>query len=465
MNAKVATIHQKHSVQKDLSVGLLTPFKATKLEWQAYDFYLNRAASNLAGQMDRDFWYELVLQASQHEPSVRHAIFAIGCLTRHASDYGPYQDTGMSSQYMTSAIKHYNKAISYLRDYVPLSSDDQIPLISCTLFICMESMIGNAEAAMFLILNGISMMLAREALCYDSTSPVTRLIQRMRIYFPLSCTGKQWDDPESDYRITGQESFTSLHDARQSLVATVLSCIRVIQHPGWIQSFTDGEHLAPLAARDQLLSQLDSWLVHAQLLLLPLQGTETYGFLVSLRTLVWLWVTCVVSPSEYSFQRHESCFRFIVDTATKWLHSRSQTNDRDRLAEYFCFETGWLELLYQTSLKCRKPSLRVRIRELMTLTPRREGLMERERLIAAVELVARFETTERLCRDVALEACGDEHDPTKVCVKLTWLDDNTLAVCSTEGYFSVQTLSTKDARYDRSKDISGSISSAAIIHP
>lgn len=75
---------QSHAII-DTALGIRTdepslPFSNDKQEQHALQFFIKHSAPQLAGYFDSPFWQKMVLVAARHEPSVMHAIAAIGAL-------------------------------------------------------------------------------------------------------------------------------------------------------------------------------------------------------------------------------------------------------------------------------------------------------------------------------------------------------------------------------------------------
>ncbi|RSL51014.1 hypothetical protein CEP51_015265 [Fusarium floridanum] len=95
----------------------------------------------MSGSTDSYFWTHLVMQFSHFEPTVRHAVLAISSL---------YEEFARGSRITrqicgsTFAIGHYNAAIQQIKS----SGDEQLILLLCILFICIEYLQGDIYAAL-----------------------------------------------------------------------------------------------------------------------------------------------------------------------------------------------------------------------------------------------------------------------------------------------------------------------------
>jgi hypothetical protein len=118
------------------SKGSLTPesqLTESDLERRSFDFFCKRTVVVFSGIFDPTFWTRLVLQATHHEPAIRHAAIALGAL--HESS-----EVGSRVKPSIFAMEQYGKAIRYLvkpiREKQKQAVD--VALMTCVLFVCFE---------------------------------------------------------------------------------------------------------------------------------------------------------------------------------------------------------------------------------------------------------------------------------------------------------------------------------------
>ena len=92
----------------------------------------------------------VVLQESHATPSIRHAVIAVGALNKSLQGApGPRLKVNViqsvDKKHHENAVLHYLKAIQSLNQYLSASSSPQlrVTLISCLLFICVETFQGS----------------------------------------------------------------------------------------------------------------------------------------------------------------------------------------------------------------------------------------------------------------------------------------------------------------------------------
>jgi hypothetical protein len=129
-------------------------------EKRGFHYFLQNTAAELSGYYDSSFWESLILAASAQEPSLRHAVIAIGALHSDFSQKKLGYSTPSPDDYGTEfALSQYAKAIGALRR--SLSSGKQEPLtalMSCILFVCFDSLRGWFESAMVHLQSGLRIL-------------------------------------------------------------------------------------------------------------------------------------------------------------------------------------------------------------------------------------------------------------------------------------------------------------------
>ena len=133
----------------------LNNMPGTPEEKRGFSFFLQKTAPELSGYFTTEFWGQLIVQASIAEPSLRHALIALGSLhedfTNKRLTYSPGDHA--------FAIGQHNQAIGHLRkllargDYAPVTA-----LLSCLLFVCCDSIRGAFSSAMVHLQSGMKIM-------------------------------------------------------------------------------------------------------------------------------------------------------------------------------------------------------------------------------------------------------------------------------------------------------------------
>ena len=151
-------------------------------ERRQLDFFVSQAAPRLGGCFDKEFWCDSILQIAQHEPVILDCLLAISTLYEHpqyVTSFRSKSETRQSAFELVKrswtpagegveppvdanhgkALKLYNRAIRRLNKRM---NDDKachcLALVSCILFICIETIRDRAHTVMFLYKNGVEML-------------------------------------------------------------------------------------------------------------------------------------------------------------------------------------------------------------------------------------------------------------------------------------------------------------------
>ncbi len=144
-----------------------SPFSG-EAEYRYFRFFHEKTAERLSGFFNEALWNRLVLQACEYEPSIRHAVIAIGALDmalEHAqgTKRPEYLELGDEDKKVVShhqfALQQYGKAIKRMQDNLSKPRQDmRTILIACLLFVCFETFHGNNNSAVKQAQSGIKMI-------------------------------------------------------------------------------------------------------------------------------------------------------------------------------------------------------------------------------------------------------------------------------------------------------------------
>lgn len=103
------------------------------LERRSFDFFRKRTVGMLSGIFDPSFWTRLVLQATHHEPAIRHAVVALGAL-HESFEVRPREEPSIL------AMQQYGKAIGCLIKPIQGKQTQaaDVALMTCVLFFCFD---------------------------------------------------------------------------------------------------------------------------------------------------------------------------------------------------------------------------------------------------------------------------------------------------------------------------------------
>jgi Fungal specific transcription factor domain len=144
-----------NSLRYDFSL----PPIAENPEYGYFRYFHEKTVSRMSGYVDESIWNRLVLHASENEPSIRHAVIAIGALDMALEEAAEPQsrlaalhigDEGSKPvSHHQFALQQYAKAIKRMRETLSEPRKDmRNTLIACLLFVCFETFLGNNEVAL-----------------------------------------------------------------------------------------------------------------------------------------------------------------------------------------------------------------------------------------------------------------------------------------------------------------------------
>nr|XP_036581263.1 tannase subunit protein [Colletotrichum truncatum]KAF6789531.1 tannase subunit protein [Colletotrichum truncatum] len=332
-------------------------------EGRAFQFFSHMVGPVLSGPTDSYFWTHLVVQFSHFEPAVRHAVLAISSLYEdfHGGARVTRQKRGNAF-----ALSHYSAAIEKIKG----AQDEQLVLLVCVLFVCVEYLQGDVEAALrhckhgILILNKIGCSSwAREYLM-----PIFR-----RLSFISFFLGKKPSDDVLVPGLIGYEAsmpprFTSVEEAQNAIDDLTVHAIELVAK-------SDLSGREPLETRLQefhaKVSELDATIP-------PQESVKKIAICgMKIKTeMARIQVNTIDGEGESRFDEWSENFRTIVALARRAAELKATFPD-DRPRASFTFEQGFLSMMGFVSVKCRDLQTRLEALELMTKIPApKEGLLD-----------------------------------------------------------------------------------------
>ncbi|KAJ4391456.1 hypothetical protein N0V93_005073 [Gnomoniopsis smithogilvyi] len=370
-------------------------------EQRAFCFFQHSTAPCISGDFDTEFWRVIVLQISQTEPAVRHAVLAVSSL-HEGLDAGS-SDGALSHPQQSFALQQYNKAISRLLDQMnnpltkPLAS-----LLTCVLFVCIEYLQGKDKESLIHLEQG-RQLLAR--LKQRSNDPDMECIVRhiVPLYTRLSLTSFLFGGspvpipdalkPQGDIPVT----FDSMDSMRHSMHEFMEQAFRFTHNARPAKNHND---FIPLKAmklleveQGQLLSRLAKLNVAFSLFRAARSNPSPESALLVLEMYLHaqhIWISTALSSSEVVYDNFLPAFAAIVPLAAAYLDVESSSQHHSPQSSRclavpeqlsvahtrnFTFETHIIPPLYYVATKCRHPLIRRSALDLLRRNPsRRENL-------------------------------------------------------------------------------------------
>jgi len=112
----------------------------------------------LSNRFDNGFWSRTVLQMARSEPSIRHALVALGYLAKTEPGNLKHAHAKLTQEDRILNL-HYSKAVGSLVGRIAEQSCTiEVSLVACLLFVCIEFMRGNFMTAFTHLHSGLRIL-------------------------------------------------------------------------------------------------------------------------------------------------------------------------------------------------------------------------------------------------------------------------------------------------------------------
>ena len=393
-----------------------------KRERRAFHFFRENSAAEFPGFFDSSFWAQLVLQACHAEPSIRHAVIALGSLheTVQQKECTPLESGRPCDPF---ALQQCNKAIGHLNQSI--GSDEhhskEMLLMSCAIFICFESLQGNYESALNHMQCGLRIFRDWQAETEKPSLPAMSISSQhhqsvdselVQMFSRLNMQTLLFPDThlfstdfvKQNVRLTIDPIpavFKSLKEARncldnymsyelQSLVAAYLN------RQGAENNSDEGPSQDPTTRN--LLPRWSAAFNAFKIKAGPSPRTKDLqgAMLLEIQyNCAKILLSVGMPPGETAFDDFEALFESIISMATSII-LRSGCRGTSERTCHISFETGLVPPLYFTATRCRDPWIRRQALSLLSSTPRLECIWNSEMLSKIAERLILIEE-ERDC--------------------------------------------------------------------
>ncbi|KAK7754553.1 hypothetical protein SLS62_003574 [Diatrype stigma] len=388
-------------------------------EGRALHFFSEMAGPYLAGPLDPYFWTRLAMQFSQFEPAVRHSLISISALYEQLQ-YGNSTNTGSGSEQPRAlltdnnfALCHYNAAIRELKAL----NNEPLVLLVCILFVCIEFLQGNREAAIEHCRHGIVIYKnVEDAFPWtrEYLGPIFRRLNMVPLFFGVL--------PGTFPRVTelgdSFPAFASRTDAQFYLDDVMNRTIHLVRH-GDMYSLggrdPERDPVAPEFLEEQIRINcaLDDWQLRFQELeskspTPPPDQVKEQCSLVVRYNIARIWVNTTFKGDEMVFDEHIDAFKLMVDEADKLgsVVGSPSASAAQAPPPRFIFEMGFTPMFYFVVLKCRDLATRIRALALVkTLGVARENMWDTSGMWVTGRRVIELEHGINL--DANGQPCGD----------------------------------------------------------
>ncbi|KAI7287423.1 hypothetical protein KC345_g566 [Hortaea werneckii] len=391
-------------------------------ELRALEFFHVRTAPGLSSYFDADFWTRLVVQISSSEPSIRHAMVAVGAfhllrekfpVTLSTDEQAHKHDplaTAVPVRKLAQvhedpfALVQYNKAIVHLAKRLQdPTAATEIALLACILFVCIEFLRGEAELAISHFKSGMG--IAIQSLNFGSRKMARPASERLRndtlpffnrleLLSTLFGNDAPWEYPvELQYVIP--EEFANVKEARDSLVHLMNLSLRFIRHMKY-RKYDRIVSPDDLARQETLHRHVTKWETKFDTLLandisLTAKDLDATKILRVHQRVMHIWLLASTQPEECRTDVFTEEFEDIVSLGEALQTEAGSREQRQEYATTFLFDMVIVSPMYFVATKCRHPQIRRRAIKLLRHTKRRESLWDSNVSAAIAERVVAIE--------------------------------------------------------------------------
>ncbi|PLB55675.1 putative C6 finger domain protein [Aspergillus steynii IBT 23096] len=360
-------------------------------ERRAFAYYSEHAASLIAGDLDSSFWREIVPQICRREPAVWDAVNAMSalfespdpCLDPVFLRRSPEMFRSLHQSHR-DAFTWYSRSLSKVQSQLSQGTvDTYTALVSCVLFICIETLQGHVESALGLYRQGESLILdllhrgnskgpyfAEKFFLEDTVIPLFLRLGTIA----LTISGVPPSRLIGTGNIMSTNQFTSLNSARFAMMP--------LASEGLLFQRAAEEHLLAvggelhvteefIAQQKILIARLEGWhCSFQQFLELSPESKNGAAILLVYYAAIKIVVSAGLAEDEAIYDAHTSDFQTLVDQADLALDASAGLNGAQ---PPFTFEMGVGIPLFLAAMKCRHRSIRTRALHLLRKSPPVQG--------------------------------------------------------------------------------------------
>ncbi|KAM0542376.1 hypothetical protein ACHAPJ_012843 [Fusarium lateritium] len=193
-------------------------------------YFCVQGSNDISGFLTSDFWSQTVLQESHQDQVIRQALVAMSSL--HLNYITSNSGEGLVRNVDT--LTQYGKALRAVRRRLGQPTDATLKtvLICCIIFYCCESALGDRDAALQHLSNGLKMLMSAQQEQAGKESEPDDMKKLSAIFERLDMQASFFEDDRSPLLIFPpwksdetsrdpspfEERFTRLEDAQESLI-------------------------------------------------------------------------------------------------------------------------------------------------------------------------------------------------------------------------------------------------------
>jgi hypothetical protein len=358
-----------------------------------------------------------VPQICRTEPAVWDAVNAISTLFESPNLCGDFvflslrdEKAPALSRQQSEALGWYARSLAKIRTLIERGAvDAQVALVSCVLFVCIETLQGHVEEALHLYQQGVRLILdlrkrggANSAALLEGT--IMPLFIRLGTV-ALTISGVPASDLFDLIDLEEEYNFATVEVARDALMP-LASKVLILQKDAGSNPWLGIEmNLTPelLATQTILQERLKQWYraytkltdtifiktassptFHSK----PSSNTSINALLLTYHTTLTMIVATCLTQNKSIYDAHIPGFRRIIEQASIALDA---STGADEPQPAFTFELGVGLPLFWTALECREPTLRRQALSLLQRAPPMQGFYKCAPGIALAGKIMQFE--------------------------------------------------------------------------
>ncbi|TDZ22690.1 Aspercryptin biosynthesis cluster-specific transcription regulator atnN [Colletotrichum orbiculare MAFF 240422] len=333
-------------------------------EGRAFQFFSHMVGPVLSGPTDPYFWTHLVVQFSHFEPAVRHAVLAISALYEDFHDGARVTRQKRGNAF---ALSHYSAAI----ERVKRARDEQLVLLACILFVCVEYLQGDVEAALRHCKHGILILnkVGCSTWARDYLLPIFRRLSFISFFMGVK--------PADDVLVPGLVGFDVPLPPRFGSVAEAQNAIDHLTMCA-IETVVRGDGAAGREPLDTRLQEFMAKVGELDATIPPEESAKKMSICAMMikTEMARIQVATIDGDSEMRYDEWADSYRNIVALARRAAELQA-ASPPDRPRASFTFEQGFLSMMGFVSIKCRDLRTRLEALDLMLKLPAaKESLLD-----------------------------------------------------------------------------------------
>ncbi|KAF2102284.1 hypothetical protein NA57DRAFT_73713 [Rhizodiscina lignyota] len=395
-----------------------SPF-STPEQSRSFTYFRQRTVSQLSGIFDTEFWDFVLLQATHHNETLRHAVVALGALHERFESCDPTV-LASNKDYIQGgfALQEYIKAIGTLVRPYQASNRCQadVFLVACLLFAAFEALRGHSGSALSHVHAGVRML--AEIAGQDSPDELPRSTPPKVLDRPLvplhmlvmlftrldtqlrqlqgndswpKCIARSWQFPEQGFCAQIPDAFTSIDQARNSMDYAWSDMIQLIEEgrpevATWpvhvnrnFQTYLDRQALYARSMR--WLRAFDAYVENPETKLSPKERKAAKSLRMS-AVIGAQALQTAGTESEMDYDQFYDTYADSVEMAAEIVDDpcgdllEYSLDSQYKAIPKFQLDMGIIVTMFETIWKCRDSRVRRKGIAILERNPRQEGLWD-----------------------------------------------------------------------------------------